>query len=600
MPGFRTVNEIFLAGIARDLPRVMMHRGTAGWHDISSRALYWRVQQTAAMLESFDVKKGDRVALLAENRPEWAIADFACLAFGAVDVPIYPTLTAEQTAYILKNSGARVILLSTAEQLEKVQSIRHQTALEKIVVMDQTSATDVLHMSTIFAQEAPSASGKWRNETFDKRAQDVRPDDLATIIYTSGTTGASKGVMLTHGNIASNLSCSVEAFGWTIDQSMISFLPLSHITARHLDYACFQYGVTLAYCPHFDLLPQMLQEIKPNLFVAVPRVYEKIRQEVEKKAGSGIRQKIFGWALKTGRQHRGEIIRGAVPNSPAWKISNSLVFSKIHHAFGGKAIIFISGGAPLGLELGQWYADVGIRIFEGYGLTETSPVIALNNYRDYKLGTVGKPLPNLQCKIADDGELLVRGPSIFKSYWQSPEETEQAFDGDWFKTGDIGQIDSDGFLTITDRKKDLLKTSGGKFIAPQPIENRLKGNVLIAHACVIGDRHKFASVIIVPHFPMLEDWARVNNVSYHSRQELVQNVRVRALYEGIVAGLNRELAQFEKLKKLLIVPDEFSIASGEITPTLKLKRRVVEARYKAQIEALYAEGNNIPESAIVS
>jgi len=263
-------------------------------------------------------------------------------------------------------------------------------------------------------------------------------------------------------------------------------------------------------------------------------------------------------------------------------------------------MVVISGGAPLGLDLGQWYADAGIRIFEGYGLTETSPVIALNNLRDYKLGTVGKPLPNVECRIAPDGELLVRGPSVFKKYWQNPTETEKAFEGEWFKTGDIGEIDADGFLKITDRKKDLLKTSGGKFIAPQPIENRLKDNVLIAYAAVIGDRRKFASVIVVPHFPMLEDWAQVNQVPFNSRQELIHHSKVRALYEGMVNEVNKQLAQFEKLKKILIVPDEFSIATGEITPTLKLKRRVVEAKYKVQIDALYAEGSPIPESAIIS
>ncbi|HEX7961255.1 MAG TPA: AMP-binding protein [Terriglobales bacterium] len=277
-----------------------------------------------------------------------------------------------------------------------------------------------------------------------------------------------------------------------------------------------------------------------------------------------------------------------------------MVFSKILHAFGGRAVVFISGGAPLGVDLGQWYADAGIRIFEGYGLTETSPVIALNNLRDYKLGTVGKPLPNIECRIAADGELLVRGPSIFEKYWHNPEETTKAFEGDWFKTGDIGEIDADGFLKITDRKKDLLKTSGGKFIAPQPIENRLKDNALVGYAAVLGDRRKFASVLIVPNFQMLEDWARVNEVSFKSRAELVNDSKVRALYEGIVSEVNKHLAQFEKLKKILIVPDEFSIATGEITPTLKLKRRVVEAKYKEQIDALYAAGSPIPESAIVS
>jgi long-chain acyl-CoA synthetase len=600
MSGFRTLNDLFLAAIERDLPRVMMFRDSSGWRDVSSRDLYQRVLRTARALESWGIGKGERVAILSENRPEWAISDFACLASGIVDVPIYATLTAEQTAFILKDSGARVIFLSTIEQLKKVQQIRHETQIEKIVVMDQTGEADVLHMSTIMHEGVTASPAQWRDAAFDAQLNAITPDDLATIIYTSGTTGTSKGVMLTQGNVASNLTHSVEAFRWSPDKLLISFLPLSHITARHLDYACFQYGVTLAYCPQFDMLPKMLQEIQPHIFVAVPRVYEKVRQEVQRKTSSGLKRALFAWALRTGREHRNEILAGQTPKSPKWKLADRLVFSKIRDAFGGRVTVFISGGAPLGLDLGQWYADAGIRIFEGYGLTETSPVIALNNLRDYKLGTVGKPLPNVECRIAADGELLVRGPSIFKRYWQNLAETEKAFEGEWFKTGDIGEIEADGFLKITDRKKDLLKTSGGKFIAPQPIENRLKDNVLIAYAAVIGDRRKFASVIIVPHFPMLEDWAQVNQVPFNSRQQLIHHPKVRALYEGMVNEVNKELAQFERLKKLLIVPDEFSIATGEITPTLKLKRRVVEAKYKEQIDALYAEGSPIPESAIVS
>ena len=600
MSGFRTLNELFLAAIERDLKRVMMFRDNAGWRDISSRDLYQRVLRTARALESWGIRKGERVAILSENRPEWAITDFACLASGVVDVPIYATMTAEQTAFILKDSGCRIIFLSTVEQLKKLQQIRHETQIEKIVVMDQSGEPDVLHMSTIMHEGVTASPSQWRDATFEAQLRAITPDDLATIIYTSGTTGTSKGVMLTHGNIASNLAYSVEAFRWSPDNQMVSFLPLSHITARHLDYACFQYGVTLAYCPHFDQLPKMLQEIRPHIFVAVPRVYEKVRQEVQRKTSSGVKRTLFAWALRTGRQHRNEILAAQIPKSLAWKLADRLVFSKIRYAFGGRVVIFISGGAPLGMDLGQWYADAGIRIFEGYGLTETSPVIALNNLRDYKLGTVGKPLPNVECRIAADGELLVRGPSIFKRYWQNPEETEKAFDGEWFKTGDIGEIDGNGFLKITDRKKDLLKTSGGKFIAPQPIENRLKDNVLVGYCAVIGDRRKFASVIIVPHFPMLEDWAQVNQVPFNSRSELVNHLRVRALYEGMVNELNKGLAQFEKLKKILIVPDEFSIATGEITPTLKLKRRVVEAKYKKEIDALYEEGSPIPESAIVS
>ncbi len=554
------------------------------WHEIGSRELYTRVYQTARQIQQWGIRKGDRVALIAENRFEWAVTDWACLLLGVVDVPIYPTLTAEQTEFMLENSGARAIFVSTEKQLEKVLSIRARTRLERIVVMDEITTADAARMSTIMEAKAPVE----RNAQFDAVARAIAADDLATIIYTSGTTGVSKGVMLTHGNIASNLEQTAQSLGWQPGQVSLSFLPLSHVTARHVDYLCFLRGVTLAYCPSFDELPKKIQQVRPHLFVSVPRVYEKVRQEVDRRASSGLKQKIYKWALRVGQQHRSEIVRGEKPKDWGWKIANKLIYSKIYAWFGGRTQMFVSGGAPLGIDLARWYADVGIRILEGYGLTETSPVIAVNTPEANKLGTVGKPLANVECRIAPDGELLVRGPSIFKSYWHNPEETARVFEGDWFKTGDIGNIDADGFLSITDRKKDLIKTSGGKFIAPQPIEAKLKLSPLVAHPIVIGNGRKFASVIISPNFPVLEQWAREHGIAFQSREQLVENPQVVREFHRIVEDVNQGLAHFETIKKVLLVPDDFTVSAGEVTPTLKLRRKAIEQKYKDQIDSLYS------------
>ncbi|HWX54857.1 MAG TPA: long-chain fatty acid--CoA ligase [Verrucomicrobiae bacterium] len=581
----RTLADIFFASVTRDSERVAMFKDQEGWHAVSSRQYYGYVVATAQALKQWGLRKGDRVAILSENRLEWMIADFACVTSGIIDVPIYTTLTAEQTAYLLQNSGARVIFVSSIEQLRKVQSIQSRTNLEKIVVMDDLAEVNVIPMSSLLDRASLET-----DSDFDEAARKVQPEDIATLIYTSGTTGTSKGVMLSHGNLACNAVTSVNNFEWAREDSYLSFLPLSHVTARHLDYVCFLHGATIAYCPFFDHLPQMLQEVKPTIIVGVPRVYEKVRQEAERRAGRGLTRKIFDWALKVGAQHKEEIARGEKPGSIRWKLADKLVYSKIRGGFGGHSRVYCSGGAPLGQDMAEWFACMGIPIFEGYGLTETSPVIATNRRGSFKIGTVGKPVGGLQLKIAEDGEIMVKGPTVFKGYWNMPEETRAAFTPDgWFKTGDIGRLDSDGFLLITDRKKELIKTSGGKFIAPQPIENALKNNVLVAQAAVVGDKRKFASVIISPHFPLLEDWARANGVVFTSRSELVDHPKVRELYRGIVEDLNKHLAHFETIKKVLIVPDEFTIATGEITPTMKLKRRNVEARYKDQIEQLYQE-----------
>jgi long-chain acyl-CoA synthetase len=584
-----TLNDVFFAATERNLDRVMLSRASGTWLPISSSDLRRNVAGTVHALRDWGIQKGDRVAILSENRPEWSTADFATLLLGGVTVPVYATLTPEQTAYTLRDSGASVVFVSTEHQLSKIQTILSQTEVKRIVVMDHVQipsnqAGNCALMDEFMPQGPPALDPQ--TEFF---ARSIQPDDLATIIYTSGTTGTSKGVMLTHGNMASNITCSLLGFDMRPGLTSISFLPLSHVTARHVDFAMLYHGVTLAYCPFMEQLSEILLEVRPTECVAVPRVYEKIYAKTEMSARGFPKRAIYRWALSVGRANKAAILAGQIPTSLSWKLANRLVFSKIRAGMGGNVKTFISGGAPLGRELAEWYATVGIRIHEGYGLTETSPVIAVNTPLNHRIGTVGKILPNLEVRIADDGEILVRGPSVFKAYWNRPEETQNAFQDGWFKTGDIGNIDADGYLSVTDRKKELIKTSGGKFIAPQPIENSLKLNPLVAAAVILGDKRKFCFVIVSPNFALLEDWARSNNIDFYSRAELVAGPKVQALYERIVEEVNQNLARFEKLKRVLLVSDEFSPENGALTPTMKLRRRVIEDRYRKQIDELYAQ-----------
>lgn len=447
-----TLNDVLALTTGRGDRVVMKWQDAAGeWRPISSAELYGRVRALADVFRGWGLGKGDRVAILSENRWEWAVTDFATLAIGGVDVPLYPTLTPEQIGYMLRDSGAKVAVVSSKEQYEKLTAAGDLPELEHVVVMDAGDFSG----AESFAKLMEGAQSKLqRDATFDAMVKAARADDLATIIYTSGTTGEPKGVMLTHGNLASNLNVSTQPFGFTEKDSCISFLPLSHVTARHLDYAMMCNGATVAYCPKFDLLPAAMKALKPTIFVAVPRVYEKIRQAVEgKSAASPVKSKILSWALATGKAHRQETLEGKTPTGMGWKLGNKLVFSKIREAFGGSAEVFISGGAPLGMDTAGWFADAGIRIFEGYGLTETSPVIALNYPDAHRIGTVGKALANVQCRFASDGELEVKGPSVFTGYWKKEKETAEVFTVDgWFKTGDIGKIE-DGYLSITDRRR---------------------------------------------------------------------------------------------------------------------------------------------------
>jgi long-chain acyl-CoA synthetase len=585
-----TINDLFLHLSSASNPRAVLWQDPFGqWQPISSDQIYQRVRALSQTLLSWGASKGDRIALIGENRWEWAVSDFAILAIGAADVPIYPTLTGGQVAVLLRDADCRIAIVSTRQQFDKLNAVREQTNLERIVMMDSPASDGAIAMSEILA--GADAAGSARDPVFDALVRSVAPGDLATLIYTSGTTGEPKGVALTHGNIASNQNVAGVDFNFDSSDACISFLPLSHITARALDYVMYNYGAQIAYCSQFDKLPQAMKEVRPSVIVGVPRVFEKIRQAVEEKSSaSPIKKRILAWALRVGARSGGTVYAGRLPSSHLWKLANKLAYSKVREAFGGRVRIFISGGAPLGIDTAQWFASVGIALWEGYGLTETSPVIALNTPLKQKMGSVGAPLANVELKFAEDGELLARGPSVFAGYWQKPAVNVGCFDSDgWFRTGDIGYLDEDGFLYITDRKKELLKTSGGKLVAPQPIENKLKNSVLVAQAALVGDKHKFVSVLIAPNFPALESWAQKNGVKTNSREELVRDSRVTALYGELVREVNNSLANFETLKRFRVVADEWTQESGVLTPSMKLKRRVITDRYADVVAELYAD-----------
>ncbi len=581
----QTINDVFQKVASRGDATVIQAQKGLEWTPISSKQMYGRVRAVAEMLQRWGIGKGDRVALVGDNRWEWPVSDYAILAIGAVDVPLYQTLTPEQEAYILKDSGAKAILLSNRDQYDKLIKAGDLPDLQHVAVWDDGAFEGAETFPEIMKRapelEQPDAA-------FDALVASAKPEDLASVIYTSGTTGDPKGVMLTHGNLGSNLQHSTEGLRIEPSDISISYLPLSHALARHQDYAFSAIGAQIAYLSKFDDLSKGMKIIRPTIFVAVPRVFEKVRQAVEGRA-HGFQKKIFEWALKQGAKQKDVVARGEQPGSLLWKLADKLVFVKIREAFGGRVKVFISGGAPLGQETTDWFLSVGVRVFEGYGLTETSPVVSRNTFDGYKAGTVGKIIPNMDARLASDGELEVQGSSVFAGYWQNEDATKKEFTEDgWFKTGDIGKIE-DGFLSITDRKKELMKTSGGKYIAPQPLESKLKVDALVGQAALIGDNKKFVSVLISPNFHALEGWAKSNGVSSSDHAEMVKDPKVQKAYDDLIAKVNGGLAHYETIKKVILVPEEWNVDSGELTPSLKLKRRVINEKYKEQIDAVYKE-----------
>jgi long-chain acyl-CoA synthetase len=591
----RTLCEIFYHSVDtyRKPDHLRAKRGDK-WHDISSEEFRRAVEELSMGLRALGVEKGDRVALLSENRPEWAYVDLATLCAAAVDVPIYPNLPPAQVLYVLSDSQAKVAIASSAAQVKKVLEVRAKAShLKHVIRFDDPPQEGTLSLDEVRARGREALAAD--RDAVRRRAAEAAPEDLATLIYTSGTTGDPKGVMLTHDNIVSNVHGALAAFGdFGPSDVALSFLPLCHIFERmggH--YLMLQQGVTIAYAESVEKVPANMVEVRPTLMLSVPRLYEKMYARVQEKvaADSALKQRIFRWALGVGR----EVFHASVEHrNPGLglrarhALADRLVFAKIRERTGGRLRLFVSGGAPLAREIGEFFGAVGLIILEGYGLTETSPVIAVNRPDRMKPGSVGPPLQNVEVKIAEDGEILTRGPHVMQGYYHKPEATAEALDRDrWFHTGDVGIIDAEGFLVITDRKKDIIVTSGGKKIAPQPIENVLKTNPLIGEIVMIGNKRNFPSALIVPNFDNLQKWAREHGVTAASAEELVSDPRVVALYDQTIKDLTKDLAQFERIKKVALLPREFTLEAGELTPTLKVKRRVVEQKYKDVIDQLY-------------
>jgi long-chain acyl-CoA synthetase len=600
-----TLTQLFYDAVERHghKPKAVACKPPGGpWRSLTHAELAQKVQRAGLALKRLGVTRGDRVAILSENRPGWLVADFACLAIGATDVPLYPSLPARQIHYILNDSGAVAIFVSTAPQLAKILEIRAQLpALKHIVAMDlDAKGPGVMGWAELYAMgaQAEQAGGA---AAFKAEALSAKPDDIATIIYTSGTTGDPKGVMLTHNNIWSNVVSCLDILQIGPEDSSLSFLPLSHIFERMAGhYTMFYKGTTIHYAESLDTIPQNLAEVGPTVVTAVPRIYEKIYARVLENAlaGSAVKKRIFFWAKGVGERCADFKLAGKQPPGFLnWQygIAQKLVFSKLRARTGGHIKFFVSGAAPLPSDVAKFFYAAGLPILEGYGLTETSPVICVNHLESLRIGTVGPPIPGVEVKIAPDGEILTRGPHVMKGYFNKPEATREVLDSDgWFHTGDIGMLDADGFLKITDRKKDLIVTAGGKNVAPQPIEGMVKKNKHVANAVMLGDKRKFCIMLVVPNFEHLEAWAKYKNLAYTDHRGLIKLPEVRAKMEREVLSTLSDLASYETPKKILLLENDFSIENGDLTPTLKVRRRVVEKRYQRQIDALYEEGALAP------
>lgn len=569
---------------------------------LSSKEMFERIRDLSLGLATLGVSPGDRVAIVAESRPEWIMSDLAILAAGAVTVPIYPTLSAAQVRYILQDSTARLAIVSTRLQLEKLQEIRHLLpALEAVIVIDSAAVAgaSALTLEDVEGRGRARMTGEWgAGRGFRDAARTVSPDDLATIIYTSGTTGEPKGVMLTHANLVANLLATAMVLNLSQDDVALSFLPLSHSFERLVSYVYLFSGLTIVFAESFDTVSRDLARVRPTVLTGVPRVFEKLQTRIldAGQKGSPVQAALFRWSMNAGLARARAVLRGRTAGPVSTlkaAIADRLVFSKIRGKLGGRLRFVASGSAPLAAGVMEFFCAIGVPVVEGYGLTETSPILTVNPLGALRVGTVGRPIPGVELQIAPDGEILARGPNVMRGYYNKPEATADVLKDGWFNTGDIGTLDADGYLTITDRKKDLLVTSGGKKIAPQPIEAVLKRSPLVAEAVVLGDRRKYATALIVPAFAALERRLQGFGRPPASRGELVARADVIALYQELVDALNRDLSQFERIKNIALLPTEFTIESGELTPTLKVKRKVVEERYREQIEALYREREHL-------
>ncbi len=595
-PAPGTLNRLFFDAVSKfNRPDALQVKTGGVYKPISHAEVADRVRHAARGLSSLGIRRGDRVAILSENRPEWAIADFACLTIGLTDVPIYPTLPADQIAYMLRDSGAVAIFVSNKAQAEKIREIRSQLpALKTVIGFDDVPGLTNISMVELEKRGAVG-DNKESIGIYREDALTVKPDDLATIIYTSGTTGEPKGVMLSHDNIFSNVEASRKAIPFDGKDTGLSFLPLSHIFERMAGhYLMFATGTSIAYAESIDTVAANMVEVRPTLVLSVPRLYEKMYARILETALTGgfLKKKIFFWARGVAERWATEKLAGKEPGgllARQYAIAQKLVFSKLKARTGGRLRYFVSGGAPLSPEINKFFFAAGLEILEGYGLTETSPVIGVNTPENFRIGTVGKAIDGVEIRIAADGEILTRGPHVMKGYYNKPDATREAIDPDgWFHTGDIGVLE-DGFLAITDRKKDIIVTAGGKNIAPQPLENKVKANKYVAQAVMLGDKRKFPSMLIVPNFDQLERWATNRNIIWTDRAQLLRMPTIQAKIEKEV---NKELegtAHFEMPKKIGLLEHDFSIERGELTPTQKVRRRAIDKHYKTLIDSLYEE-----------
>ncbi len=588
-----TLSQLFHFAVTQfNRPDLLTYRGKDGsFQRISTNEFRDRVVHFALGLRTLGVKKNTRILFLSENRPEWHCADFACHVLAAVTVPVFPTLIPEQIQYIFENSGAELVLVSDEEQLKKIQEIRgNLKRLKHVIVFDADLAgADVLSFEQTLAKGREQSD----KHIMEEALKNATPGMTATIIYTSGTTGVPKGVVLSHDNLVSNMLASAEVLQLTCADTAMSFLPLSHAFERTVDYVYFYRGMSIVYSANMDALLADLAESRPTIMACVPRFYEKIKARVEAKVDEdgGIKKILFEWALAVGAK-KGELaVREIQLNSwlklRAW-LADKVVFVKIRERTGGRIRFFISGGAPLSAEVGRFFEAIGLRILEGYGLTETSPVISVNPPARPKFGTVGTVLPNVEVKIGEDGEVLARGPSVMSGYYKLPEETNEVLKDGWFHTGDIGSFDEDGYLVITDRKKQLLVTSVGKKVAPQPIEKAVEASKYIEQVLLVGDKRNFITALIVPDFDQLKLFAASKQLQSEPPAALVEHGQVRELVQREVEAHQDQFSRYEQIRKFELLSESLTVENGYLTPTMKIKRKVVLSDYADLVEKMYS------------
>lgn len=590
-----TIADLFLYSAEKfDRIDALSYKLNGEWRRISSAEVIDRSERIALGLKSIGINKGDRVAILAANSPNWTLADAGCQFGGVIDVPIYTTLACDSVEYILRDSAAKAIFLQDKETYDRIADALLANPTVETVIFFDDSGNDV--SNGISLAELERRGNELRTEQPDliaKLIDATGASDVATLIYTSGTTGEPKGVMLTHANIISNVVDAAEKYSFEGRDMSLSVLPLSHIFERTGMYVYLMYGMAVHFAESIEKVPDNLKEVRPTIFIGVPRIFEKVYEKARIAAARSnpLRERIFDWAIEVAKEYASTIERGepvSMALSAKHNLADKIVYQKFRDFFGGNLRFCITGGAALADEIYLIFTGAGIRIMQGYGLTETSPVISSNNPQNVRVGTVGKPIRNVEVRIAADGEIEARGPGVMLGYYHKDEATKEVFTEDgWFRTGDIGELDEDGYLKITDRKKELFKTSGGKYIAPSPIEQRIKASRFISQAVLIGSERKFPAALIVPNFEMLESYAEHKGFELKTPEEFCADERIKDLIERQVAKETEGLSQFEKVKKIALLPAELTVDGGELTPTLKVKRRVIDEKYRAVIEDLY-------------